>query len=257
MSSYERQPKDLKQSDLIKAFNHAKAEFPKEACGGFTRSCGCIACKNVTEKTCDDFTMLEYKQIAANEGDVIAIFHSHPNDRKAPSAEDMRVQITTALPWGVAALDSKGEVSDCFFWGSDVIPPLLAREYRSGAMDCYSIIRDAYMLWYGINLPEFPRDEAFWERGEDKYMKGFSFAGFELITHEHLMPGDVILGSILGRGIVNHGAVVLNDKEIIHHMVNSLSRRDPLSRWLRHLNICLRHKEFKENGAPPRPPKID
>jgi len=71
------------------------------------------------------------------------------------------------------------------------------------------------------------------------------------------MPGDVLLGSIMGRGIVNHGAVVLNDKEIIHHVVNSLSRRDPLSKWFRHLNICLRHVEFKENGAPPMPPKLD
>jgi proteasome lid subunit RPN8/RPN11 len=254
--SYERQPTDLKQSDLKKAFEHAQAEYPKEACGVFTHSSGYIACKNVAAKPEDDFTMLEYKQIAANEGDVIAIFHSHPNDMRCPSAEDMRVQISTALPWGIASLNGKREITDCFFWGSDVVPPLIGREYRSGAMDCYSIIRDVYKLWYSIDLPEYPRDEGFFERGEDKYMEGFSSAGFELITPNQLMPGDVILGSVLGRGMVNHGAVVLNEKEIIHHTLNSLSRRDSLSKWFRHLNICLRHKEFKDNGGPPMPPKV-
>jgi len=253
---YERQPKEIKQADLIKAFNHAKHEFPKESCGIFTRSCGYIACKNVAENPEEDFTMREYEQIAANENDVIAIFHSHPNDLRCPTATDMEVQITTAFPWGIVSLKSKNEISDCFFWGSDIIPPLIGREYRSGTMDCYSIIRDSYKLWYNIDLPEFPRDEAFWDRGENKYMKGFSYAGFELITPEKLMPGDVILGCVLGRGIVNHGAVILNDREIIHHTVKSLSRRDPLSKWFRHLNICLRHKEFKSNGAPPMPPKV-
>ena len=71
------------------------------------------------------------------------------------------------------------------------------------------------------------------------------------------MPGDVILGSIRGRNIVNHGAVVYDEKTIIHHLCNELSRRDNLTRWFRHLNICLRHKAFKFNGAPIKPPVLE
>ena len=253
---YERQPKDLNEKDLKKAIEHALKEFPREACGVFTRSCGYIACKNVAEKPELDFVMQEYKQIAANEGDVIAIFHSHPDGTNHPSKADMKVQISTDLPWGIAVLTDKGALSDLFFWGSDNIPALIGRKYRSGSMDCFSIIRDAYKLWYGIDLPEFPRDEEFWKHGENKYIDGFAEAGFEVIPAEKLMPGDVILGAVLGRGIVNHGAVVLNHRELIHHLSGQLSRRDSLSKWFRHLNICLRHKAFELNGGPPMPPEI-
>lgn len=255
--NYERQPREITDIELNKAFEHARREFPKESCGVFTRSIGYIACTNISDNPEKSFNMKEYKQIATNEDDIIAIFHSHPNDQAEPSYADMKYQIATNLPWGIVSLDENGNIQDCFFWGGNEIPDLIGRKYRSGAMDCYSIIKDAYKLWYNIELPDFPRDEAFWELGENLYTDNFGCAGFELITSHQLMPGDVILGSIRGKGIVNHGAVVLNNKEIIHHMVDSLSKRDGLSRWFRHLNICLRHKEFKHTDGPPCPPKID
>lgn len=251
-----RQPKDLQQKDIEAAFEHARREFPKEACGVFTRSIGYFPCTNIDPEPEKNFHMKEYFQVAANKGDVIALFHSHPDGDNAPSVADMHFQISTNLPWCVAVMAHNGQVSDFFAWGSDVIPPLIGREYRSGAMDCFSIIRDAYKLWYNIDLPEFPRDKKFVEKGQNIYLENYGYAQFKMITPEKLMPGDVILGSVFGRGMVNHGAIVLNDREIIHHVLGHLSKRDNLAIWFRKLNICLRHEQFAANG-PPAPPKID
>lgn len=249
---YERQPLEI-TSDMIKqAFEHAKDDFPNEACGVFTLSCGYVRCKNVAEKPTRDFTMLEYRRIAANEDDVLAIFHSHTNGRNSPTAEDMRYQISTAKPWGIAVLDDITGVKDCFFWGSSNIPRLLGRQYRSGVSDCYGLVKDAYKLWYNIFLPEFPRDDHFWAQGKADYNSLFSQAGFYQIDPKQIKPGDVLFC----KQPINHSAIVLNDKEIIHHELNRLSKRDPLARWFRCLNVCLRHVSFKNTDGPPTPPRL-
>lgn len=251
-----RQPNDLKHEDVEKALEHARCEFPKEACGVFTRSIGYFPCTNIDPEPNDNFQMKEYFQVAANESDVIALFHSHTNSETSPTLADMHFQIKTKFPWCVAVLNDKGSPFDFFSWGSDVIPPLIGRQYRSGAMDCFSIIRDAYKLWYNVTLPEFPRDKDFAEKGQNIYLDNYGYADFKLITPELLMPGDVVIGSVGARGIINHGAIVLNNNEIIHHLSGHLSCRDNLAIWFRRLNICLRHEQFAANG-PPTPPKFD
>jgi len=222
-----RQPKDLKQIDIEKALEHAIGEFPREACGVFTRSIGYFPCTNIDHEPNDNFRMKEYYQVTANHDDVIALFHSHTNGETSPSEADMHYQKTTNIPWCIATLDSNGKPIDFFSWGSNVIPPLIGREYRSGSMDCFSIIRDAYKLWYNIDLPEIPRNKDFIEKGKNLYLDNYGYALFSVIMPESLMPGDVILGSVGGKGIINHGAIVLNDKEIIHHLSGHLSKRYP------------------------------
>lgn len=251
-----RQPKDLQQKDVEKALEHAIREFPKEACGVFTRSIGYFPCTNIDPEPNENFRMAEYYQVTANRDDVIALFHSHTNGERSPSIADMHFQMSTAMPWCIAVLDSTATPIDFFAWGSDVIPPLLGREYRSGSMDCFSLIRDAYKLWYDVNLPEFPRDKHFIDKGQNIYLDNYGYANFRLITPEMLKPGDVVLGSVCGRGIINHGAVILNEKEIIHHLAERLSCRADLNRWFRTMNVCLRYKPFDVNGQP-RPPKLD
>ena len=251
-----RQPKDLKHADIVKALEHARSEFPREACGVFTRSIGYFPCTNIDPEPNDNFRMKEYYQVTANHDDVIALFHSHTNGESNPTLADMHFQKSTAMPWCVAVLNNKGATTDFFSWGGDVIPPLLGREYRSGSMDCFSIIRDAYKLWYNVDLPEFPRDKDFVEKGQNIYLDNYGYAQFKLITPEKLMPGDVVVGSVGGRGIINHGAIILNDREIIHHLSGHLSCRDNLAIWFRRLNICLRHEQFAANG-PPCPPKFN
>ena len=149
--TYERQPLEITQKEINKAINHAAKEFPKEACGVFTRSCGYIACTNIDPKPEENFHMLEYPQIAANEDDIIALFHSHPNGNNEPSSADMEFQISTDCPWGIAVFNKQGQFQELFFWGSNNIPNLIGRKYRSGSMDCYSIIKDAYKIWYNID----------------------------------------------------------------------------------------------------------
>ena len=252
---YSRKPDEIKDTELKKAFEHAEADYPNECCGVFTRSKGYIRCTNVHDNPTQSFAMKEWLSVAANIEDVIAIFHSHPNGLNCPTSIDMRYQIQTNLPWGIAVMNDSGYVNDCFFWGSDKIPQLIGREYRSGVNDCYSLIRDAYRVWYNILLPEFPRDSNYWDRGEMLYTDGFPQAGFYEIDIKDASAGDVLIGKVLSKKIINHGAVILDDKHILHHATGTLSRRSDLTRWARRLDICLRHSAFR-GRIPPAPPNL-
>lgn len=251
MIIYDRMPDSIANRELQKAEKFAESEYPKEACGVFTKSLGFISCTNIDPEPTKNFYMLEYLRVTANADDVIALWHSHPNGNSGASYADMEAQIHTAFQWGITVLDINGKCSDGFFWGKGLEMPLIGRKYRNGVNDCYSLIKDAYAAWYGIKLPEYPRDEESLKKEGNLYKKRFAENNFEQIKAEEIKPGDII---ILGDGLINHGAILLNERECLHHATGELSRRSVVSPWLRCKNIYLRHKSF--NGATPRPPKL-
>ena len=56
-------------------------------------------------------------------------------------------------------------------------------------------------------------------------------AGFRLLEpNEKLEDGDVLLMSILAKGL-NHAAIFL-DGDVLHHLADRLSCREPYSPWL-------------------------
>jgi proteasome lid subunit RPN8/RPN11 len=244
-------PDSISNRELRKAEKFAESEYPKEACGVFTKSLGFIPCTNIDPEPTRNFYMQEYLRVTANRDDVIALWHSHPNGNSGASYADMRAQLSTAMPWGITVLSTDGKCVDGFFWGNGLEMPLIGRKYRSGVNDCYSLIKDAYRAWYSLVLPEYARDADFIKRAGNMYKKHFTENNFEQIKAEEIKPGDII---ILGDGRINHGAILLNERECLHHAFGELSRRSVVSPWLRCKNIYLRHKSF--NGATPRPPKI-
>lgn len=255
--NYERIPHGITPDCLLAATRHAFNSFPEECCGVFTTH-GYHPLTNVAENKIDHFVFKENRIIASMEDEVICLFHSHTTGNAWANRNDMLTQIVSAKPHGICVVeknDVSGQlrVDDLFFWGSDNIPPLLGRKYRPCTMDCYSIIRDIYQLWYGIKLPEFPRNSDSIDKGESLYEKGLPLTGFKQIPISDLAPGDVLLGKILSANI-NHGAVVVDNRSIIHHYRDEVSRRDDLSRWCQTMNICLRHESF--TSKPPLPTLI-
>ena len=253
--SYERIPAGIKASHLSDAIAHAMKCFPEECCGVFTTQ-GYKPLTNVAEDKINHFVFKENQLIAGMSDEIICLFHSHTTGNAWANKHDMLTQIVSAKPHGICVVEKndvsgKMRVEDIFFWGSDNISPLLGRSYRPCTMDCYSLIRDAYFKWYGIKLPEFPRNYDSIDNGENLYETGLSETGFVQIPIFNLAPGDVLLGKILSTNI-NHGAVVIDNRSIMHHYRDEVSRRDDLSRWCQTMNICLRHKSF--SGLPPLPP---
>lgn len=250
MIIYDRMPEAIANCELRKAEKFAEAEYPKEACGVFTKSLGFIPCTNIDPEPEKGFFMLEYLRVTANRDDVIALWHSHPNGNTGASYADMEHQLSTCLVWGITALNADGKCFDGFFWGRCSDMPLIGRKYRNGVNDCYSIIKDAYRRWYGVALQEYPRDEESLKKEGNLYKKRFAENGFVQIKADDVKPGDVI---VLGDGLINHGAILLNERECLHHAYNELSRRSTVAPWLRCKNIYLRYKPFGDK--PPMPPQ--
>lgn len=233
---------------------HAAAEYPKEACGIITADEGYLPMLNVAEDPQEHFAL----PAAALEklSGALAIVHSHPDGPDAPSASDIAGQMNSALPWGLCVVSSDRTVSKPFYWG-DMLepPPLIGREFRHGPSgtdgkgDCYALIRDWYRLEKGITLPDFPRDDAWWETGGDLYEAHFAEAGFVEIPAQQARDGDVFMMKVQSDRINHAGLLVDGEQLILHHLSGRLSRREPMGRWYKFIAKWVRYAPCSDNSC--------
>lgn len=230
---------------------HAMEDFPREACGLVVATGDYLRVENCAVNPEAEFSMPEDTLL---KYDARLIFHSHPGKYLAcPSAADMRSQIVTDLPWALCGALKEG-ASAPFIWGDGYIPPLLGREFRHGPSgsdgkgDCYALIKDWYKQARSVELPEFPRDDLWWEHGDRLYDGHFAEAGFcdvGLISDPQV--GDVAFMAVNSKEI-NHAAVYVGDGLILHHLYNRLSRHEPAGRWRKMIRRWVRYEE-KDNTA--------
>lgn len=113
-------------------------------------------CRNVHPEPWHHFRIRDDDWLAAEEeGEITAVFHSHPKSQPALSGADRQMQLMTGLPWWLA---SGGQLRKF-----RPVPHLQGRKFEHGIMDCYTLFRDAYHLC-GIDLPDFVRTNGWWLR---------------------------------------------------------------------------------------------
>jgi hypothetical protein len=239
-------------SEVIAAIKqHALEAFPEEACGVVLAE-GYRPLDNTAAEPLRDFRIAP-KVYAGLEARILAVVHSHPCDDPeggrrlkrgfwpdCPTAADMRQQIATAKPWGITVTDGQAATEPFWFGDQAPRPPLIGRAFRHGVDDCYSLIRDWYAETRGIRLPEFPRDDDWWNAGGDLYRDGFESAGFARVGAEEVRAGDVFLAQVRS-SVPNHGGVYLGRGLGLHHLPGRLSRREPILRWQRFVTHWLRY----------------
>jgi proteasome lid subunit RPN8/RPN11 len=212
---------DQTKLDIIE---HAKNEFPREACGLLLNVEGkeqYKPCRNIAERQIDFIIdPIDYAE-AEDTAQIIAIVHSHCNQSAKPSQADLVSCEASRLPWHIVSIPSETWHT---ITPNGYKPPLLGRSFSHGVLDCYALIRDWYDAERKITLPDFDRDELWWEKGGDLYMQNFAKAGFER-TDLPLERGDVILMQI-GSKVANHAAIYLGNDLILHHLINRLSSRE-------------------------------
>lgn len=222
--------------------NHAKAEMPREACGLviiFKGRQQYKPCKNLANGS-DNFILdpQDYEK-ADQEGEIVAVIHSHPNMSAKPSQADLVACEASGLPWYIIGLPSEQWE---YIEPSGYIAPLVGRSWSHGVLDCYAIIRDWYKQERNIELPNFERSDDWWKRGENLYLDNFSNAGFKQIEQKDLLEGDVILMTI-NSSVPNHGALYLGDGLILHHIHGRLSTREVFGGYyLKNTTHYLRHE---------------
>lgn len=240
----------LTASTLVAAVQaHAKAEHPNECCGVVDRDGVYWPSPNINPAPADAFT-LDPRVIVAHPP--IAIVHSHTEDQtRGPSASDMVGQEISGLPWGIVMTNGVGAKGP-HFWGDMLpIPPLVGRHFRHGPSgtdgrgDCYAVIRDEMMVTHGIRIPEFPRDDGWWNHGEDLYVTGFERAGFRRIPmiEGEMQAGDVLLMALQYKRI-HHGGIITRDLRLLQHLGGKMSAREPLNPWLPAAKLIVRHRDL-------------
>jgi len=205
---------------------HARAEFPREACGLVAVVKGrrrYFPCRNIAE-TPDEHFILDPTDYAETEdkGEIVAVIHSHPTTNHNPSQADRVACEKSGLPWHIVNPQT-GQWGYCEPAGFEL--PYVGREFSFGVVDCYSLCRDWYGRELGLKLSDYDRRDKFWLRGENLYLDNFASEGFREIPLEELQYGDAVLMQ-LESPLPNHAAIYLGDQQILHHVQGRLSSRD-------------------------------
>ena len=232
-------------SERLKAeiLTHAKAEDPRECCGLIAVVKGrrrYIPCANIAA-TPDEHFILDPADYAAAEdqGEIVAVVHSHPTTQPTPSPADRISCNATGLPWVIVnpKIDAWGGCEPEHFE-----LPYVGREFVFGVVDCYTLVRDWYAREWGLGLADFSRRDQFWERGENLYVDNYASQGFRRIDFSELAYGDLLLMQ-LSSSLPNHAAIYLGDQQILHHIQGRLSSRDVLGGYyVKNTAMVLRHE---------------
>lgn len=215
------------------ALEHAKAQFPKEACGLVVVVRGkerYWPCQNISEDPRDHFMMdpNDYSE-ASLAGEITGIVHSHIYIPPTPSEPDLVACEATGLKWYIVSLPNE-TWAECAPCGYEA--PLVGREHCWGTLDCWTLVRDWYRQERGVELINLPRTRDFWRDGTDLLGGNFVKAGFRLLSEEEqLEEGDVILMQTGDSTVANHVALYLGDDLILHHAEGRLSSRDVYGGW--------------------------
>lgn len=176
-----------------------------------------------------------------------AVFHSHPGGPFYPTLLDMRQQLSTDVPWGIACYSERH--SEVFWFGTDAPKqPLIGRGFRHGVSDCYSLVQDFYKDVHDIEIMDVPRSWEWWANDESLYEDLFRKAGFTTIDASEILPGDSFLATIRSK-TPNHAGVYLGDGLILHHTCGKdgydpfrLSTVEPAARWFNFLSKVVRYE---------------
>lgn len=234
----------------------AAAAYPAEACGLVVRQGRRLryrACRNLAATPTDHFVLAPEDWAAAEDaGELVALFHSHPDADAHPSAHDRVSCRRTGVPWLIMAWPDGTLLQ---VTPEQCAAPLVGREFVFGVQDCYTLIQDYYRQELGIELPDFEREDGFWEskplpgggwsHGRELYLEGFAQAGFVQVPAP--AKHDVILMQVASE-VTNHGGIYLGDEDgglMLHHLYGQLSTRVPYAgTWQRHTRLVVRHRSL-------------
>jgi proteasome lid subunit RPN8/RPN11 len=228
------------------ALAHAMRDYPKEACGLLIHTGDTTIyhpCKNLADST--EHFILDPKDYAdADElGNIVGIFHSHPDSSPEPSESDIEIAESSGIPWYIVSVPK-------IKWGytepKGFTPDLVGREFVYGDTDCYTLIRDYYRIEHNIILNNYDSKDKWWNDGEDFYVKNFEYEGFKQVEASDMQPGDMLFMKILSP-VSNHAAIYLGYNTILHHLYGRLSCREIYGDFWRKVTTHVLRYSHEEN----------
>lgn len=218
----------MEHATFMAAKEYFEAQYPHEGVGFVVIVKGrerFMPCKNLAEKSTSQFVIDPVEQSRIEDmGEIVELLHSHPNASAEPSQLDRIHCESSGLQWSIFSMP-EGVVTDVYTFRPDgYVLPLEGRRFVHGEIDCYTLCKDWYEREMGLTLPNFEREDEWWNKGQDLYKDNFAKAGFVQVF-DAPKRGDGILMQVRS-DVMNHAAVYLGDGTIIHHLPNRLSSRD-------------------------------
>lgn len=241
-------------------YAHAREKAPEECCGLLIRvgrKLAYLPAANSAPNPLQDFRIdPEAWADAEDQGKVVAVVHSHPGQSARLSTADRTSMEASALPWVIIEVRQGEPVAHLVHEPSGYQAPLVGRAFHHGVLDCYTLVRDYYQRELGIVLPDYEREDGWWDRGQDLYADNFQAAGFEPVDPADLRQGDLIVMQVRAEK-ANHAGVYLADGRlktepehhpvpggILHHLYGRDSKRDVFGGfWRESARFYMRHKE--------------
>lgn len=246
---------------------HALADYPREACGLILAAGDkqkYVRCRNAAENGQDFKLPAEDYATAEDQGQVLAVVHSHIDRDAQPTEADLVSCEATGLPWHIVAVgQDAGEDAPAIIGWHSFKPtgyqaPLVGRTFHHGQIDCYTLIQDFYDRELGIEIPDFERPDNWWDdpQNGELYLDNFEKAGFVQADTDP-QYGDVILMQYRSER-TNHGGVYLGNRDLksqpglhpvpdalLHHAMPRLSERVLYAGyWRDNTRMIVRHKDL-------------
>lgn len=230
--------------EAIKA--HAAAEYPKECCGVvqlFKGRLKYVPCRNIAIDPYSNFAIHpEDYSNAEDSGKITHIVHSHPNQSPEPSQADLVSCEQTGLPWIIVNWPT-GQIYHHTPTGYKAT--LLGRVYSHGVLDCYTLVRDYYAQEVGLVLPDFARDDDWWDKGGDLYEDNFRGCGFDVVEENQARLHDILLMQVASN-VINHAGIYLEGNLMMHHARDRLSSRDIWGGYWKKITVkVIRHRSLQ------------
>lgn len=255
---------------------HAETDYPNEACGVIVKvgkSEVYIPCENVAKDKTSDFKIspLDYA-LAEEEGEVIGVFHSHPDGTAVPSAHDRACMSVNAEMQRKYSPNSPQILWHIVSWPEDdyievepfIHETILDRPFIHGLWDCWQACEDYYEKYHNIKFPKYEREDAWWEDKDavSLYETFWPSAGFEDVTGHPMQVGDMVVMQIGRTYHPNHAGIYLGKTDsfegraiagpgpfILHHVYGRPSTVDVYGgQWSQRTRLVLRHKEINNGG---------
>jgi proteasome lid subunit RPN8/RPN11 len=234
---------------------HAVSAYPRECCGliiAASKRERYIPCTNIANGK-NHFRLPKEEYAAAEDmGEIITVVHSHPDTPPAPSESDKQGCEGSGLPWSIVHVSKDdagfvvaGEIRT--FEPTGYVTPILGVPFTHGIHDCYSLGQRWYKQERGIILPDFEREDGWWNDGKQNlYLENYQKAGFAIVPGgvADLRVGDAILMQIRSKEWPNHSAIYIDEGRnlMVHHMYGQLSARAVYGGyWLEATRAILRY----------------
>ena len=221
---------------------HAKAEAPRECCGLVAVVKGrrkYFPCENIAETPDEHFVLSGWNEVE-DQGEVVAVVHSHPITNPRPSTADRVACEKSELPWFIVNPNTEA-------WGycepEGFELPYVGREFSFGVVDCYTLVRD----WYaqgstGSSCATTTVKTDFGIVGRTCIWTTLRQRVFAKSQWRKCSPVILILMNLVSP-LPNHAAIYMGDQQVLHHVQGRLSSRDLYGGYYGKSTACaLRHE---------------